>query len=194
VRGALLLVSLVVLVAGACSSGNGAKNETEGGATPAATDARPELGVDPPPTASEPPAAAPRPDEVTAPGAEDEADAVAVVRAWSTALNADDNESAGELFAPDAIVIQGPNAVPLPDLSTAVRFNASLPCSGQIVDVMVSGNVVTAVFELGHRAASQCDAPPGTLAAADIVVEGGSIVLWQSVPVPDRRDSSSSAV
>lgn len=154
-RGALILVSLVALLAGACSSAS--EGAEAGPETPGTTDQQ-------------------RADEA----------AVAVVRAWSAALNAGDNEAAGELFAPNAVVVQGPDAIPLPDAAAAALFTASLPCSGQIIEVRVDENVVTAVFELGDRETSPCDAQPGSLAAADFLIEDGAIVVWQQVPVPDE--------
>ena len=181
-RAVLVLVSLVALLVGACSgSGNDRATDT--------------VGLDRAASTPEAPDAPEAPDVTAEPGPDTEAEAaVAVVRAWSAALNAGENEVAAELFAPNAIVIQGATTLALPDMDTAVRFNASLPCSGLIVDVRVNGQVVTAVFELGHRLQSRCDAPPGTLAAADFLIEDGSILAWELVPVPDRGNGANSAV
>ena len=56
-----------------------------------------------------------------------------VVRAWSQALNDDDNERAADLFAPDAQVVQSGHELTLRTHADAVAWNASLPCSGKIV-------------------------------------------------------------
>src|SRR4051794_6422431 len=56
-----------------------------------------------------------------------------VVRAWSKALNANDNEAAAQLFAPHAQILQGNLSGRLPSHRIAVLFNASLPCAGKIV-------------------------------------------------------------
>ncbi|MEX2210388.1 MAG: hypothetical protein WD689_01300 [Gaiellaceae bacterium] len=107
------------------------------------------------------------------------------MREWSQALNSDDNQAAGRLFAPGARVIQGGAVYELETEGEAVRFNRSLPCSGRVVDVAVEGeDAVTATFELGHRGRSRCDVPPGTLAAARFTVDAGQIVTWEQVPVP----------
>ena len=106
--------------------------------------------------------------------------AESVVRAWSNALNAGDNERAAKLFAPDARVVQGPTHLNLKTLSDAIHFNASLPCSGRIVTVEDAGDVTTATFELGHRATSTCDAY-GARATAVFEVRGGKIVRWQQI-------------
>lgn len=106
------------------------------------------------------------------------------MRAWSAALNAGDNEAAADLFAPRALVLQDGVGLELRTHEAAVQFNAGLPCSGEIVRLSADGEVVTAVFELGDRPAGNCDAPPGTLATAQFLIQGGRIVAWQEIPVP----------
>lgn len=108
----------------------------------------------------------------------------AVVRAWSRALNANDNEHAARLFARNARVVQPGVDVRLSSHRLAVAFNDALPCAGKVVEVSVSGNRATAVFVLGERPKHHCDAP-GVKAAALFVVRHGKIVLWQQVPVPE---------
>jgi limonene-1,2-epoxide hydrolase len=106
-----------------------------------------------------------------------------VVRAWSEALNANDNAAAAALFAPNARVVQGPLDVRLATRALAVGFNASLPCAGKIVELRVSGDRVTATFLLGERPRHHCDGP-GTKAAALFEIRNGKIVLWKQIPVP----------
>jgi len=106
-----------------------------------------------------------------------------VVRAWSKALNANDNVRAANLFAPNARVIQPGVDVALSSRALAIGFNESLPCAGKILGITVSGNRATATFRLGHRPQHRCDAP-GAKAAAVFVVRNGKIVRWQQVPVP----------
>lgn len=106
-----------------------------------------------------------------------------VVRAWSKALNADDNVAAGALFAPNARVVQGPLDVRLGTRTLAVEFNASLPCAGKIVELRTTGDRVTATFVLGERPKHRCDAPGGK-AAAQFEIRNGKIVLWKQIPVP----------
>ncbi|MFQ5425802.1 MAG: hypothetical protein ACE5EV_01840 [Gaiellales bacterium] len=107
-----------------------------------------------------------------------------VVRTWSEALNAGDNETAADLFAEGAVVIQGGSALQLATREAAIIFNRSLPCSGAIVDFSFVDNAIVATFELGDRPQGGCDAEPGTLAAAVFVIEDGLIQLWQQIPVP----------
>ena len=107
----------------------------------------------------------------------------AVVRAWSRALNANDNERAARLFAPGARVVQPGVDVRLTTHELAVGFNDALPCAGRIVAIRVVGDVATATFVLGHRPKHRCDGP-GQEAAARFTVRNGKIVRWQQVPVP----------
>jgi hypothetical protein len=103
-----------------------------------------------------------------------------VVRAWSQALNAGDNEAAAELFAPGAQIVQGGRTVRLETHEDAVAWNASLPCSGEIVEVETEGDNVTATFLLDDRTTSACDAP-GAEATATFEIEDGKIVLWHQL-------------
>ncbi len=116
--------------------------------------------------------------------AQDPAELEQVVRAWSEALNSGDDQAAAELFAAEALVIQGDLAIALRSFEDAVEFNDGLPCSGQIVRLSTESPVVTAVFELGDRPDSVCDVEPGTLAAAQFLFENGKIVIWRQIPVP----------
>jgi limonene-1,2-epoxide hydrolase len=104
-----------------------------------------------------------------------------IVRAWSKALNAGDNQSAADLFAPGAQVIQGPVVIRLRTHADAVVWNAGLPCSGRIVAIATRGATVTATFLLGNRPTSACDGP-GHRATAVFRIRGGKIVLWHQVP------------
>jgi limonene-1,2-epoxide hydrolase len=106
-----------------------------------------------------------------------------VVRAWSRELNANRNEAAARLFAPNARIVQGSLDVRLTTHALAVEFNASLPCAGTIVRIQVHGYRAVATFRLGERPKHTCDGP-GQKAAALFVVRNGKIVLWEQVPVP----------
>ncbi len=108
-----------------------------------------------------------------------------VVRAWSHALNTNDNVGAARLFAPNARVVQPGVDVRLSTRAIAVGFNNALPCAGKIVDLRVAGARVLATFLLGERPKHRCDAP-GQKAAALFVVRDGKIVLWKQVPVPEQ--------
>jgi hypothetical protein len=104
-----------------------------------------------------------------------------VVRAWSEALNADDNERAAALFAPDAVVVQGNVAVHLRTRAETVTWNARLPCTGRIVSMTQRGSSATATFRLGNRTGRRCGAPDGAEAIALVVVEHGKIILWDQI-------------
>jgi hypothetical protein len=104
-----------------------------------------------------------------------------VVRAWSKALNAGDNQGAADLFARGAEVVQGPVVLTLRTHADAVVWNAGLPCSGKIVALSTNGATVTATFLLGDRPTSACDGP-GHRATAVFRIRDGKIVLWHQVP------------
>ncbi len=103
-----------------------------------------------------------------------------VVRAWSEAVNSDDNAAAARLFAPGARVIQGTSVRRLGTFAQARAWNARLPCSGRIVSLRERGDIVRATFLLGNRRRSRCDGP-GERAHALVRVREGKIVLWHQL-------------
>ena len=121
---------------------------------------------------------------LTACGGHKTASPDAVVRAWSAALDRNDNETAGRLFADGAQVIQNNRMTRLPTHAVAVRWNALLPCGGTIVSLEPRGpQLVLAVFKLSERPGHACDAP-GQEAAALFEVQKGRIVVWHQTDVP----------
>jgi limonene-1,2-epoxide hydrolase len=115
--------------------------------------------------------------------------AESVVRAWSQALNSDDNKSAADLFAVGAEIVRQGQVRTLKTHAEAVRWNASLPCSGRIVSIKTSGQTATATFELADRRHSRCDGP-GERATAIVRVVGGKIVLWHQTETTAPAASS----
>ena len=109
----------------------------------------------------------------------------AAVRAWSRALNAGDNDAVARLFALPALISQGDRIGQFDTYAEIARFHEGLPCSGTVVSVTFNPDEAVAVFELGDRGTTSCDAEPGSRAAARFVFRGGKIVAWQQVPVPD---------
>ena len=109
-----------------------------------------------------------------------------VVHEWSTRLNAGNNAALAQLFRVPVLMTQGSYVFRLVNKSQVARWHASLPCSGHVVSITVKGRIATAVFRLGDRATSKCDAP-GTLAAARFTIVGGKIIAWQQVPVPPQQ-------
>jgi len=103
--------------------------------------------------------------------------AESVVRAWSEALNQDDNDTAGTLFARGAEIVQDGHVLTLRTHDQAVAWNAALPCSGRILSIRSHGQTATATFLLGNRRHSRCDGP-GERATAIFKVVRGKIVLW----------------
>jgi limonene-1,2-epoxide hydrolase len=111
-----------------------------------------------------------------------------VARAWSAALDRNDNERAARLFAGDAKIVQGGELV-LRDHAAAVRWNAMLPCGGTILSVTTQSKTdVLVVFRLGERPDHRCDGP-GVRAAALFRVRDGKIVLWHQTQAPPPNGS-----
>ena len=112
-----------------------------------------------------------------------------VVRAWSQALNSEDNQGAANLFAPGAEIVQGDRVVTLRTHAEAVEWNRELPCSGRIVSIKSTDHTATATFELGDRSDSRCDGP-GQRATAIFRVVNGKIVLWHQTATPTPPSST----
>jgi hypothetical protein len=118
-------------------------------------------------------------------GGSSSASAPEVVRAWSAALDRNDNEHAARLFADGAQIVQNGEEILLTH-ADAVRWNAGLPCGGRISHLVLHGkSQVLAIFELRNRPHHRCDAVGGQ-AAAIFRVEDGQIVLWHQTVVPER--------
>ena len=124
---------------------------------------------------------------LTACGSHRAASPEAVARAWSAALNKDDDQAAAKLFASNARIVQGG----LVDVRGArlEAWNRSLPCGGAIESVTPqSKDEVLVVFRLTERPHHACDGP-GQEAAAIFRVHGGKIVLWHQTDVPTGEPS-----
>ena len=109
----------------------------------------------------------------------------AVVRAWSQALNRNDNSGAALLFAQNARIIQAPVIDVRVTFQMAIAFHDGLPCGGTLVAMERHGNRVVATFRLKERPQHHC-ASIGQKAAAAFTVRRGKIVRWEQVPVPEK--------
>jgi SnoaL-like domain len=111
-----------------------------------------------------------------------------VVRAWSEAVNSEDNEGAARLFAEGARVVQGASVRRLETFAEARDWNAALPCAGRILSLSERGDTVRATFLLGNRGRrSRCDGP-GARALALFRVRDGKIVLWHQLESPIEQE------
>jgi len=104
-----------------------------------------------------------------------------VVRDWSTALNAYDNDHAASLFAPNIAIVQGDHLVRLQTHGQAVRWNKGLPCAGRITALKQEGSAVEVTFHLENGRRRRCQDPAGAEAIAILVVENGKIILWDQI-------------
>lgn len=132
--------------------------------------------------------------EETAPadvaGDADQAD-VEVIDQWARALAAGDVDGAAELFAIPSVAQNG-LIYPIEDIDDARRFNASLPCGGELVEAQSRGRFVFATFRLIERpGAGACGDGTGETATTAFVIENGRIAEWRRVfeertPTPSR--------
>lgn len=104
-----------------------------------------------------------------------------VVRDWSAALDAYDNERAAALFAPNIAIVQGDQLERLRTHRQAVAWNARLPCAGKIASLRQNGSAVEVRFHLVSGRHRQCQDPAGAEATAILVVEHGKIILWDQI-------------
>ena len=112
-----------------------------------------------------------------------------IVREWSTRLNTGNNAALAKLFRVPALITQGPFVYRLVTRSQVARWHALLPCAGRVVSITVQGRIATAVFRLGDRKTSQCDAP-GTLAAAQFTIVNNKIVAWKQILMPAEQTAA----
>jgi hypothetical protein len=107
----------------------------------------------------------------------------AVILRWSMRLNANDNDGIARLYSLPALIVQGAYAYRLVNRHQLALWYSGLPCSGTIVRIVFHGRFATAVFRLGDRGKTKCDAP-GELAAARFEIVRGKIRSWVQVDVP----------
>jgi hypothetical protein len=116
---------------------------------------------------------------------------VDVIDDWARALAAGDVDGAARLFAIPSVAQNG-LLYPIEDFDDARRFNASLPCGGELVEARDEGAFVVATFELRERpGAGTCGDGTGETATTAFVIEDGRIVEWRRVfddemPTPSR--------
>lgn len=118
---------------------------------------------------------------LTACGSGSEPSATAVVRDWSAALDAYDNERAASLFAPNIAIVQGDQLIRLRTHAQALSWNARLPCAGKIRSLRQNGSAVEVTFHLRNARHRQCQDPAGAEATVMLVVEHGKIILFDQI-------------
>ena len=104
-----------------------------------------------------------------------------VVRDWSAALDAYDNNRAASLFARNIAIVQGDQLLRLHTHRQAVAWNKGLPCGGTIRSLKQRGSSVEVTFHLESAKNRHCEDPAGAEAIAIVVVEDGRIILWDQI-------------
>jgi hypothetical protein len=107
--------------------------------------------------------------------------AVAVIRAWSTALRRGDVAAAARYFALPSEFVNGPSdIITIRTEAEAQQANASLPCGALLISTSRRGPFISALFRLTNRQGPDagCGAGTGQLARTFFIIEGGHIVHW----------------
>jgi hypothetical protein len=119
-------------------------------------------------------------------GAADPA-AVAVAKAWASALRSGDVAGAARYFALPSSFANGiaPNGqIPvlrIRSYTDAFAINRSLPCGAQFVSARQHGPYVVVLFRLTSRTGAggtSCGSGAGQLASTFFLIRGGKIVAW----------------
>ena len=114
-----------------------------------------------------------------------------VVRAWTKAVRADDNEAAANLFAANAEVVAPGSDQLLPTHADAVVWNAGRVCAGRIVSLLAQGNEVWTKFVLVNRRSSVCIAP-GLRERVVLEINGGKITEFHELTPPELEPPGAS--
>ena len=108
-------------------------------------------------------------------------ESVAVIEAWSKALDAGDNEGAASLFALPSITQNG-TAAAIRTTDDAERFNASLPCGAVLTEAVPHEGFTIATFKLTERPGlGRCGSGVGHEARTAFRIEDGKITEWRRV-------------
>jgi hypothetical protein len=116
--------------------------------------------------------------------------AVAVIRAWSSALRRGDVRGAARYFALPSVMINGPDAngnvvvVSIRSAADARAANSSLPCGAVFISADQRGRYVNALFRLTNRAGpgGGCAGGAGVTARTNFVIRRGRIAEWIRAP------------
>jgi hypothetical protein len=110
-----------------------------------------------------------------------------VIRRWSDLLRKGQVDAATALFAVPATVQNGTGPLLLDTRRLVFGFNASLPCGAELIATTRRGPYTIGTFRLTERPGGDCGTGGGQKAATAFRIEGGKIVEWLRVPVPDPR-------
>jgi hypothetical protein len=126
------------------------------------------------------------------PGGADPA-AVAVIDDWARALSDGDVDGAAEFFAIPSLAVNG-LTLRITDLTTARRFNSSLPCGATLEEAVSDGEFTVATFRLTERPGpGTCGPGTGGIAKTSFVIRDGKIVQWRRVGAGGQQAPSQSA-
>jgi hypothetical protein len=111
--------------------------------------------------------------------------AVAVIRAWSTALRRGDVAGAARYFALPSLFANGSgDVIAIHTEAQARAANATLPCGATLISVDQRGRYLTALFRLTNRPGPDggCGSGAGQLARTNFLIARGRILEWLRAP------------
>jgi limonene-1,2-epoxide hydrolase len=104
-----------------------------------------------------------------------------VVRAWSAALNRDDEEAASALFGPKAVFVAGDYQTVLRTRAEVLAFHRAMGWCGPIVRLVANGNEVEAQFSLASRPSGHCERGGRERGSVAFRVRDGKIVRFDQI-------------
>jgi hypothetical protein len=120
-----------------------------------------------------------------------DADAVRVIKAWSTALRRGDIATAATYFALPSALVNGSassggfDVIHIFNRTQALVANESLPCGARFDSADQRGRYVNALFTLTGRpgpGGSDCGGAVGLTARTNFLIVDGRIVVWIRAP------------
>jgi len=104
-----------------------------------------------------------------------------VVRAWSAALNRDDEETASALFGPKAVFVAGDYQTVLRTRAEVLAFHRAMGWCGPIVRLVANGNEVEAQFSLASRPNGRCERGGRERGSVYFRIRDGKIVFFDQI-------------
>ncbi|MEO7197072.1 MAG: hypothetical protein ABIZ50_01220 [Solirubrobacterales bacterium] len=106
-----------------------------------------------------------------------------VIEEWSSALSDGDVRGAAAYFATPSTAENGA-VIAIESPADAIAFNASLPCGAEVIAANTQGDFTSATFRLSDRPGGGCGPGAGSEASTSFQIEGGKIVEWRRIDMP----------
>jgi hypothetical protein len=115
-----------------------------------------------------------------------DADSVAVIKGWASALQRGDVRAAARYFKIPSVFVNGAGpAITIHSLAQAEAANAALPCGAKFISAARGGPFIHALFRLTGRpgpGGSTCGTGAGQTARTNFIIKSGRITVWLRAP------------